>query len=68
MSLSKHEVPWRNILHSLVTRGLCGLQLVLDDDHAVLKAAHQTVFGEIPWQRCQFHPSTPLRTGPQQNA
>jgi transposase-like protein len=55
VSLSEHEVHWRTFLQSLVARGLCGVQLIISDDHAGLKAARQTVFGGIPWQRCQFH-------------
>lgn len=39
----------------MLARGLCGVQLIISDDHAGLKAARQTVFGGIPWQRCQFH-------------
>jgi putative transposase len=55
VSLSEHEVHWRTFLQSLVKRGLCGVQLIISDDHAGLKVARQTVFGGIPWQRCQFH-------------
>lgn len=55
VSLSEHEVHWRTFLQSLVARGLCGVQLIISDDHAGLKAARLTVFGGIPWQRCQFH-------------
>ncbi len=52
VSLSEHEQHWRTFLQSLVLRGLCGVQLIISDDHAGLKAARQTVFGGIPWQRC----------------
>jgi transposase-like protein len=55
VSLSEHEQHWRTFLQSLVLRGLCGVQLIIRDDHAGLKAARKTVFGGIPWQRCQFH-------------
>lgn len=55
VSLSEHELHWRTFMQSLVARGLCGVQLIVSDDHAGLKAARQTVFGGIPWQRCQFH-------------
>lgn len=55
VSLSEHELHWRTFLQSLVARGLGGVQLITSDDHAGLKAARQTVFGGIPWQRCQFH-------------
>jgi transposase-like protein len=55
VSLSKQEVHWRNFLQRLVARGMSGVQLIISDDHAGLKAARQTVFGGIPWQRCQYH-------------
>ena len=55
VSLSEHEVHWRAFLERLKTRGLSGMQLIISDDHAGLKAARLAVFGSIPWQRCQFH-------------
>ena len=55
VALSEHEVHWRSFLHSLVARGLCGVQLIISDAHEGLKAARQAVFGGVPWQRCQFH-------------
>jgi putative transposase len=55
VSLSEHEVHWRTFFQSLVARGLSGVQLIISDDHAGLKAARQSVFGGVPWQRCQFH-------------
>lgn len=55
VSLSEHEVHWRIFLESLKQRGLGGIQLITSDDHAGLRAARVTVFGGIPWQRCQFH-------------
>ena len=55
VSLSEQEIHWRAFLQSLVDRGLSGVQLIISDDHAGLKAARQAVFGGIPWQRCQFH-------------
>lgn len=55
VSLSEHEVHWRAFLESLKTRGLGGVQLIISDDHAGLRAARLAVFGAIPWQRCQFH-------------
>jgi transposase-like protein len=38
-----------------VSRGLQGVRLLVSDDHAGLKAARRSVFGGVPWQRCQFH-------------
>lgn len=55
VSLSEQEVHWRTFLHSLVARGLCGVQLITSDAHPGLKQARQAVFGAVPWQRCQFH-------------
>ena len=46
---------WRTFLQSLTTRGLCGVRLLISDDHSGLKAARKAVFGGVPWQRCQFH-------------
>lgn len=55
VSLSEHDAHWRAFLLSLVERGLSGIQLVISDDHAGLKAARTAVLGGVPWQRCQFH-------------
>ncbi|MDX9866072.1 MAG: IS256 family transposase [Anaerolineaceae bacterium] len=55
VSLGEQEVHWRAFMESLVKRGLRGVQLIISDDHAGLKAARQAVFGGLPWQRCQFH-------------
>ncbi len=55
VALSEAEAHWRQFLHSLVARGLSGVQLVIADDHTGLKAARKAVFGGVPWQRCQFH-------------
>lgn len=55
VSLSEHEVHWRQFLQGLVQRGLGGVQLIVSDAHAGLQAARKAVFGGVPWQRCQFH-------------
>jgi transposase-like protein len=55
VALSEAEVHWRTFLHSLCQRGLCGVEFIVSDDHAGLKAARTAVFPAIPWQRCQFH-------------
>ena len=54
-SLGEHEIHWRTFLEELVARGLRGVQLITSDDHQGLKAARMSVFGGVPWQRCQFH-------------
>src|SRR5262245_6521814 len=48
------EAFWRSFLRGLVKRGLRGVQLVVSDAHAGLKAAiAQTL--DCPWQRCTVH-------------
>jgi putative transposase len=53
--LSEAEVHWRGFLESLQNRGLHGVQLIVSDHHAGLKAACAARFPSVPWQRCQFH-------------
>jgi transposase-like protein len=48
------EALWREFLRSLVARGLSGVQLVVSDAHAGLKAAIGQVLGAT-WQRCTVH-------------
>lgn len=55
VSLSEAEVHWRDFLAGLQARGLHGVQLIVSDDHAGLKAARAARFAGVPWQRCQFH-------------
>jgi putative transposase len=55
VALSEAEVHWRAFFHSLVQRGLCGIQFIVSDDHPGMAAARKAVFGAVPWQRCQFH-------------
>lgn len=55
VSLSEAEVYWRDFLRSLVKRGLSGVDLFISDDHAGLRAARESIFPTVPWQRCQFH-------------
>jgi transposase-like protein len=55
VSLSEAEVHWRAFLKHLLSRELCGVLLIISDDHLGLKAARKAVFGSTPWQRCQFH-------------
>ncbi len=53
--LSEAEVHWRAFLEDLAGRGLKGIEMLISDDHAGLKAARRAVFPALPWQRCQFH-------------
>jgi putative transposase len=55
VSLSEAEVHWRDFLATLQARGLHGVQLVVSDDHAGLKAALTARLPGVRWQRCQFH-------------
>jgi len=53
--VSEAEVHWRAFLEELQQRGLKGVQVIVSDDHAGLRAARRAVFPSVPWQRCQFH-------------
>lgn len=55
VALSEAEVHWRDFMNGLIKRGLCGVKLIVSDDHAGLKAARKAAFPSVPWQRCQFH-------------
>jgi len=54
-SLSEAEVHWRTFLQDLLRRGLIGVELMISDNHAGLKAAIRAVMPAIKWQRCIFH-------------
>ena len=56
------EAFWREFLRSLVRRGLTGVQLVISDAHARLKAAIAQVLG-CAWQRSSVQTSR-RREGP----
>ena len=55
VSLSEAEVHWRKFLLDLRKRGLHGVKMITSDDHAGLKSALESVFHNVPWQRCQVH-------------
>jgi transposase-like protein len=55
VELSEQELHWRHFLSTLKDRGLYGIKLFISDAHEGLKAARNTVFPTVPWQRCQFH-------------
>jgi putative transposase len=50
---SENEVFWTGFLRSLRDRGLKGVNLVISDAHAGLKAAISQVFQGATWQRCK---------------
>ena len=55
VALLEAEVHWRSFLESLVARGMRGVEFIVSDDHARLRAACRAVFGGATWQRGQFH-------------
>jgi putative transposase len=54
-ALAESEVHWRSFLDHLIKRGMRGVQFVVSDDHAGLRAARKAVLTGATWQRCQFH-------------
>src|SRR5436190_11586059 len=46
---------WKEFLLGLRKRGLTGVELVVTDDHAGLRAAIAQVLPEAAWQRCYVH-------------
>jgi hypothetical protein len=46
---------WRDFLLGFRKRGLTGVEFVVSDDHAGLKAAIREVLPETVWQRCYVH-------------
>jgi putative transposase len=55
VALSEAEAHWRAFLDSLIERGMRGVEFVVSDDHAGLRAARRAVLPGATWQRCQFH-------------
>jgi hypothetical protein len=46
---------WRDFLLGLKARGLHGVEFVVADDHAGLRAALREVLAEAAYQRCYVH-------------
>ena len=46
---------WSDFLRGLQARGLNGVELVVSDDHAGLRAAIREVLPQAVWQRCYVH-------------
>jgi len=46
---------WTAFLRALVARGLCGVALVVSDDHKGLQAAIEATLPGATWQRCRTH-------------
>jgi putative transposase len=57
VSLANRESrsSWRTFLAGLRERGLHGVEYVVSDDHAGLKAAIREILPEAAWQRCYVH-------------
>ena len=49
------RASWKDFLLALKRRGLSGVEYVVSDDHAGLKAAIREVLPEAAWQRCYVH-------------
>ena len=47
------ESAWSEFLENLVERGLAGVELIISDAHAGLKAAVRKVLNGVTWQRCR---------------
>jgi putative transposase len=52
---SEDEAFWTSFLRSLRSRGLCGVRLVISDQHLGLTKAIGTVMLGAAWQRCRVH-------------
>ena len=46
---------YRGLLKGLIQRGLCGVSLVISDDHNAIQAAVRTELPGVVWQRCVVH-------------
>jgi transposase-like protein len=46
---------YRSLLKELTQRGLCGVALVVSDDHESIQAAVRTELPGVAWQRCIVH-------------
>jgi transposase-like protein len=55
MANRESQSSWRTFLQGLRERGLSGVELVVADDHAGLRAAIREVLPEAAYQRCYVH-------------
>ena len=55
VGLGEDGAFWTEFLRGLISRGLCGVRLVISDAHLGLREAIATVFGGAAWQRCRVH-------------
>jgi putative transposase len=54
-STEETGAAWTAFLRELVARGLCGVRLVVSDDHKGLVGAIDAVLPGACWQRCRTH-------------
>jgi Transposase, Mutator family len=52
---SEAETFWSEFLRGLRNRGLCGMRLVISDEHDGLTKAVRRVFRGASWRRCRVH-------------
>jgi len=52
---TESEATYQELFRYLKARGLCGVELVVSDDHQGLRAAVERHFQGASWQRCQVH-------------
>jgi putative transposase len=55
MANRESRSSWREFLAGLRERGLYGVEYVVSDNHAGLKAAIREILPEAAWQRCYVH-------------
>lgn len=55
IGVAESEDSWTDLLNQLIERGLHGVELVITDGHAGLKAALRRLLPEVPHQRCTVH-------------
>lgn len=55
LSNRESESSWKNFLSGLKERGLRGVDFIVSDNHAGLKAAIQEHLPHATWQRCYVH-------------
>ena len=55
LSKGESQASWEAFFESLKSRGLSTPELIISDAHAGIKAAAQSCFTGVPWQRCYFH-------------
>jgi transposase-like protein len=55
---AENEASWEALLTQMFQRGICperGLRLLVADGATALSPARQTVYWDVPFQRCVFH-------------